>query len=245
MKPLQSSPAAFRFTPGMARLPQVYDGGKMRFLQAALALMLVPATGVAHPHIFIDTRLEIVFDPKGRAEAVRVTWVYDDFFSLLMIEDRGLDANHDGKLTPEEEAALVGFDMAWDDDYEGDLFLLLKEERLALGRPTDFTASYDGAQITSTHLRRLETPVAPGNDPLILQVYDPGYYTAYTIEGQPILTGAHAGCMAQVYEPDRAAANAQLEAMLRELAAEDSIEMDFPAIGAAYADEVRVICPGA
>jgi ABC-type uncharacterized transport system substrate-binding protein len=216
----------------------------MRRLTAALALMLCPAGAGAHPHIFIDTQIEVIFDASGRAEAVRVTWIYDDFFSLLMLEDRGLDSDGDGKLTPEEEAALVGFDMAWDADYEGDLYVLLNDERLALGRPDEFTAGFDGAQITSTHLRRFETPVTPGKDPLILQVYDPGYYTAYTIVGQPVLTGNGTGCAAQVYEPDRDAANTQLEAMLRELSAQENIEMDFPAIGAAYADEVRVICPG-
>lgn len=216
----------------------------MRRLTATLALMLLPAAAVAHPHIFIDTRLELIFDASGRAEAVRVTWVYDDFFSLLMLEDRGLDPDGDGKLTPEEETALVGFDMAWDADYEGDLYVLLNDQRLTLGRPAEFTAGFDGAQITSTHLRRFDVPVSPDNDPLILQVYDPGYYTAYTIVGQPVLSGNGAGCMAQVYEPDRDAANEQLEAMLRELSAQENIEMDFPAIGAAYADEVRVTCSG-
>ena len=217
----------------------------MRLFQAACALMLLPVPVAAHPHIFIDTRLEVIFGASGTAEAVRVTWVYDDFFSLLMLEDRGLDPDGDGRLTPEEEAALVGFDMAWDADYEGDLYVLLNDDRLALGRPAEFTASFDGAQITSTHLRRFGTPVTPGNDPLILQVYDPGYYTAYTIVGKPVLTGGGSGCVAQIYEPDRDAANAQLEAMLRELSAQKNIEMDFPAIGAAYADEVRVTCPGA
>src|SRR5690606_27076890 len=112
--------------------------------------------------IFIDTEIEVIFDPEGRAEAVRVSWVYDDFFSLLMIEDRGLDADGDGQLTEAEQTALQGFDMGWDADYEGDLFVLLDDQRLALGRPADFTARYDGAQITSTHLRHFETPVPPG-----------------------------------------------------------------------------------
>ncbi|MBL4915980.1 DUF1007 family protein [Szabonella alba] len=219
----------------------------MRFFQMVLvlALSLVPRIGAAHPHIFIDTEIEVIFDAEGRAEAVRVSWIYDDFFSLLMIEDRGLDSDGDGQLTEAEQTALQGFDMAWDADYEGDLFVLLNEQRLALGRPTDFTAHYDGAQITSTHLRRFETAVPPAQAPLILQVYDPGYYTAYTITGQPVLTDPPAGCSAQVYEPDRDAANEQLEAMLKEYSAQQDLEMDFPAVGAAYADEVRVTCPGA
>lgn len=198
----------------------------------------------AHPHIFIDTGIEVLFNADGQAMAVRVSWHYDDFYSLMMIEDRQLDADHDGILTPEEQAKLTGFDMDWDADYEGDLFVLLGDQRLALGRPDAFTASYADGRIVSTHLRPLQTPVRPGADPLIVQVYDPGYYTAYTITGDARLTNA-ATCVAQVFEPDRDAADAKLQAMLDEYTGQDGVEMEFPAIGSAYADEVRVICPAA
>jgi polyphosphate kinase len=183
----------------------------------------------------------LIFDAQGRAAAVRVTWTYDDFYSLLMIEDRKLDADYDGRLTPEEEAKLAGFDMDWDADFEGDLYVLAGEAPVALSRPSDWTASYAEGRITSTHLRRLAAPVPPGA-PLVIQVYDPGYYTAYVIAGQPVLTGAGARCSVQVFEPDRAAADARLMAAIEEMGASGNLEMDFPAVGSAYAEEARVTC---
>ncbi|HSF65027.1 MAG TPA: DUF1007 family protein [Paracoccaceae bacterium] len=214
----------------------------MRALAVIAALAAGPAA--AHPHIFIDTELEVIFDAAGQATHVRVTWIYDDFYSLLMIEDRGLDPDGDGQLTAQEHASLQGFDMAWDADFPGDTYVLAGGQAVALGRPADWTAAYVDGRIVSTHLRALDPAVAAGADPLVVQVYDPGFYSAYYITGQPVLTGAPPGCAAQVFEPDRDAADAILQAALDELAGTADLEMAFPAVGAAYAEEARITCAG-
>ena len=74
------------------------------------ALAAWPTGAVAHPHVFIDATIEVIFDDKGLAEGVRIGWTYDEYFSLLIIEDRGLDPDYDNVLTPEAEAKLAGFD---------------------------------------------------------------------------------------------------------------------------------------
>ena len=216
------------------------------FRAAALAVFASATSAVAHPHIFIDTGIEVIFDADGQATHLRVTWAYDDFYSMIMLEDRKLDPDFDGVLTTEEEAALSGFDMAWDADYEGDTFVLAgaAQAPVALGRPSDWTARVEAGRITSTHLRALAAPVAAG-EALVIQVYDPGYYTAYRIEGRPVLTGQPEGCLAEVFEPDLDAASLALQAALSEYTADQSLEQDFPAVGASFADEVRVTCPGA
>ena len=215
----------------------------MRSYVVALALAAVPSgMASAHPHIFIDAGLDVIFDPAGKAVGVRVTWSYDDFYSLLTLEDRQLDTDGDGVLTAPELARLQGFDMNWDADFAGDLHVLMGEDEIALSRPMEATASYEGGRITSTHLRRFGAPVKVGAEPLILQVYDPGYYTAYEITGRITLTAAPARCHSKVFEPDRAVADARLQAALDEIAGSDA-EVQFPAVGAAYADEMRVTCP--
>ncbi len=217
----------------------------MTAIRAALAAFALSATGAAaHPHIFIDTGLEVILDAEGRADAVRVVWVYDDFYSLVMLQDRGLDADGDGKLTREEEAKLSGFDMEWDADFNGDLYLLDKgTEPVALGRPHNWSARVEGGRIVSVHVRDIVTPFAVTDAPLVLQVYDPTYYVAYTILGTPLLSGAGAaGCAVQVFEPDLSAAQEQLQAMLQEYTADQSTEQDFPAVGANFAEEARVTC---
>jgi ABC-type uncharacterized transport system substrate-binding protein len=219
------------------------DGALMRYLALALTMLVPGGAALAHPHIFIETGLEVIFNDQGQATAVRVTWQYDEFYSLVIIEDRGLDPDFDGVLSEGEAQSLSGFDMAWDADYDGDLYVLNQGTSVALGRPEATTASYTEGRITSTHLRQLAQPQQAGDDALLFQAYDTSYYTAYTIPNQPILTNAPTDCVAQVFEPDVAAADAALQEALNEYNGGDLDEISFPAVGAAYADEVRVICP--
>ncbi len=210
--------------------------------RACLALALcLPGAAQAHPHVFIDTGIEVIFDDQGRATAVRITWAYDDLYSLSIIGDRGLDPDWDGALTEAETKALSGFDMNWDAGFAGDTHALMGDKELALSRPVEWTAGYADQKITSTHLRRFETPVVVGDMPLVVQVYDPGFYTAYTIVTDPVLTG-RSGCTAQVFTPDLDAAAEELKASMAEYSASQDLEADFPAIGKSYSEEVQVTC---
>jgi polyphosphate kinase len=214
---------------------------KAAFLGMALLAGAAPAA-LAHPHVFIDTTLEVIFDAEGRAEALRIGWAYDDLYSLTYLVENGFDPEVDGVLTAEETARLHGFDMNWEEGFPGDTYALQAGQPLALGRPEAFSAALREGRLVSTHLRRFAAPVAM-TAPLVVQVYDPSFYTAYTIAAMPVLTGTGGGaCTVQVFEPDRAAADARLQAALEELAGSADVELDFPAIGDAYAEEAVVTC---
>ncbi|MGL4235833.1 DUF1007 family protein [Tabrizicola sp.] len=212
----------------------------MRWMAFSLwALAAGPA--LAHPHVWIDTRIEVILNDRNEATGVRIGWTYDDLYSLYVVGDMGLDPDWDGKLTPEEEARLSGFDMNWDRGFPGDTYALQGETELALSRPKDWGASYADGKITTTHLRTFDAPVPVGAEPLIVQVYDPGYYTAYSIAFNPVLTGGM-GCLAETFVPDLDAADQELKDALAEFTPDVDLEMQFPAIGRNYAEEVRVTC---
>ena len=209
-------------------------------LIGAAVLALSAGAAQAHPHEFIDAGIELRFDAGGALTALRIVWVYDDLTSLMILSDRGLDPDGDGALTEAEAATLSGFDMDWAEGFAGDTYLLHGDVPLPLGPPQDWTARVVQGRIITTHLRQLAAPIAPGTAPLVVQVYDPGYYTAYTIATTPLIRGRN-DCTAEVYGPDVAAADAALTAAIEELSGD--AEADFPAVGAAYAEEVRLICP--
>jgi polyphosphate kinase len=213
--------------------------------RALLSGWLLAAAGagpaLAHPHVWIDTSVEVIVNDRNEATGIRIGWTYDDLYSLYVVGDMGLDPDWDGKLTPEEEARLAGFDMKWDPSFPGDSYALQGDVALELSRPQDWTASYADGKITSTHLRTLAAPVPLGAEPLVVQVYDPGYYVAYAIPFDPVVTGG-AGCTAQVFVPDLDSAEEQLMAALSEYAPDVDLESEFPAVGAKFAEEVRVSC---
>lgn len=206
-----------------------------------LILCLLAGPVLAHPHVFIDTRVEVLLNDRNEATGLRISWTYDDLYSLYIVGDMGLDPDWDGKLTAEEEAALKGFDMEWIEGFEGDTYALMAEKPLALSGPRDWTAGYAEGKITSTHVRDFAAPVPVGTVPLVIQVYDPGYYTAYSVLSDVGLAGG-TGCTAQVFEPDLDAADAALQEALKEYTPDVDLEAEFPAIGANFADEVRVTC---
>ncbi len=214
-------------------------------LGPAMALMLGAGAAQAHPHIFVDSGLQMQFDPDGRLATVRVVWVYDAFYSMLLLEEMGLDPEFTGTVTEAEKQKLSGFDMQWIEGYEGDLYALQGDRRLALSGPKDWTADVQEGRIISTHLRTFEEPPEVGAEPLVLQVYDPSYYTAYSIAIDPVIEG-RTDCTARIFEPDRAAATGILEEALAEMLGEaaEYSEDDFPAVGAAFADEIRLTCGG-
>lgn len=200
---------------------------------------------LAHPHVFIDAGIEIGFDSEGRIAAVQVVWVYDEFYSMMAISDYGLDSGFTGALTASEREELAVIYSNWQPGYAGDLFPERNGALLALSAPFDFSADYREGRIVITHRRTLDTPVRPGEAPVVFKVYDPTYYTAYTIAAPPQLRGAE-GCSADVVLPDFTHAADQLQAALDELMGgaqgEFDIEEDFPAIGADFAEEVHVSC---
>lgn len=183
----------------------------------------------------------MIIDAGNAATGLRITWTYDDLYSLYIVGDMGLDPDWDGKLTPEEEASLSGFDMKWIPGFEGDTYALVNEAPLELSGPSDWTASYDGTRITSTHLRQFSAPVPLGEAPLVVQIYDPGYYTSYAIPHDTVLTGG-SGCAAQTFVPDLDAADEAMKAALAEYTPDVDLELSFPAIGQHYAEEVRITC---
>lgn len=211
----------------------------LRVLSVLMLLSAAPAG--AHPHIFIDTRFEVILNDRNEATALRIGWTYDDLYALLIFGDLSLDPDGDGVLTPEEEARLNGFDMKWIEGFEGDTYVLMDGTPLAISGPRDWTASWQDGKLSSTHIRDLLTPVPVGEVPLVIQAYDPGYYVAHVILPPAVVTGG-TGCSAQIYEADLDAADAALQAALLEFAPGSDVEGQFPAVGAKFSDEVRVTC---
>ncbi|MCX7558089.1 DUF1007 family protein [Sulfitobacter sp. F26204] len=205
----------------------------------ALILALCGAVPVtAHPHIFVDTGLDLHFDDDGRLTEVRVTWAYDEFYSLLITEDRGLDQDFDGKMTPEELADLQGFDMQWTPGFNGDLVVMQDGQNLTLSAPLEATAVYEDSRITTTHVRRVDQAQS-GRGVIEIKPYDPTYYTAYDIS-LPVRLEGNPACKESIDVPDVAA---RLQELGDQLAAmEDMSDDDLPDVGILLASTVTVTC---
>lgn len=66
-------------------------------------LIVSPLHLSAHPHTYIANRFTVLFDDRGMA-GIRVNWVFDKFFSTMILED--YDGNHNGALEPAEVQSI-------------------------------------------------------------------------------------------------------------------------------------------
>lgn len=194
----------------------------------------------AHPHAFIDTTVEVVVDDQNRATGVWIGWDYDEFTTLSILADLGYDTDLDGQLTPEETKAIYGFDMRWQPGVEGDSYALLGRQALALSYPVEWTTDYAGNRLKTTHLRKFAAPIPLDGQMLTIRVYDPGYYTAYTLIGAKVTGGT--GCRVETYVPDPAKADQTMLAALAAMPADVNAEDSFPQVGSYFAQEARVTC---
>lgn len=217
----------------------------MKYMISAAILACLPIGAAAHPHIFVDTGLEVLFDDAGRVTHVRITWEYDELYSLLITEDMGLDQDFDGKMTAAELEELNGFDQDWLEGYYGDTRAYLDGAELSLSRPVSFTAGYANGRITSSHLRAVEgVPSLEAGQVLDVRPYDESYYTAYDVTKPVRLTGRD-DCAFDLAVPDVSGAMTELLAQLATLdASADSAEAGFPMVGAKFATTLRVTCRG-
>jgi ABC-type uncharacterized transport system substrate-binding protein len=213
----------------------------MRTVLTLILTCLTAAPLAAHPHIFIEAGFELILDEAGQMTHVRVSWQYDDFYSLLITEDMAMDSDGDGVLTEQEVATLTGFDMKWDENFNGDLMMTVSDNLVALSRPREATASFAEGRITTTHLRALEVPLVPGKA-LIMKAYDPTYYSAYEVTGPVAVTGGGV-CHVRQKAPDLDTNLMALQEQLATLDAQtDPQDAGMPDIGAKMAGSVIVIC---
>ena len=200
----------------------------------AIGLCVAPTFGAAHPHIFIETVLRAVVDEKGTFKGVEVTWTYDDFYSLLLFADMGLDNDADGKLRPDELKQLEGFDLNWVDGYEGDSYAERDGVPVKLGDPETRGLNVENGRITSTHFRAADVPASG----LVLKIFDPTFYTAYELVGQVEVDGP---CTASIEPADLDAAYSFVEELLYATPASQAAD-EFPEVGDRFADTVMLSC---
>lgn len=218
-----------------------------RAVLVALGCATMPISVAAHPHVFVDTEVEIVFNDRGGVSGVRLTWIYDDFFSLLLTEELGLDPDGDMVLTEDELATLADFILDWPPEFGGDLQVTRADAPVALGPLSDGSVDLVDGRIRESHVRALtaatDTP-PDAQTPVLVQVFDPYYYTAYDVLSVSVTgTAAAQDCAATLQKADLNAAYSLVDEVLYGRPASDvGPEEDFPEVGYAFADTVVVTC---
>ena len=173
-----------------------------RLLAAALAL--TPVAAVAHPHVWVTSQTEVLYDGAQRVTGLRHVWTFDEGYSAYVTQ--GLDVNGDGVLTPDElqELAELNATSLVDFDYFTDVKIDGALQRF--GDPIDYGMVFEDDRATLTFTLPLVEP-ARVSRVLVLEVYDPTFFVSFRMDdGDDAvrLSGGPSGCATSITRPSTA-----------------------------------------
>jgi len=167
-------------------------------------LVTIGAAGpaLAHPHVFVDARLEVVADQDGNVAALQNVWRFDEFFSSSVILD--YDTNMDNRLTGDELTEIgetVRQSLA---EYNYYTQITDNGEEVKLAMPDVIHADMTDGQLLLFFAAKPEKPL-PLSGHLTFGVYDPTMYTAIDFRNDTDLVTEGAAfdkCKKNVLRPD-------------------------------------------
>lgn len=193
----------------------------------------------AHPHVWIDARSEVIFDDRQRIAALRVSWRFDEFYSLFAIE--GLDSDGDGTLSEAELRPLAELNVTSLQAYRYFTYIVADGAELPYGPVSEYASRFEDGILSLEFVIPLEKPIDPRSAQVSFKSYDPTFYIAV----EPVLddpvrfAGAPpVGCRAVVQEGQNGETLNLSEADFLDPAKTESL-------GALYATTIAIVCDAA
>ena len=172
-----------------------------RWLVAA-ACLLTPLPAFAHPHIFVEARLEVLAADDGTLSELRNVWRFDEMFSSSVILD--FDKNSDLKLDATELAELGEVMRTSLEDFHYFTTITQDGKTIPIAKPDVIHVSYEDQQVLVFFAVKPKEPVHLKGT-MTFGVYDPSLYTAldYPSDGDLVIKGKAFGvCKHSVVRPD-------------------------------------------
>jgi ABC-type uncharacterized transport system substrate-binding protein len=166
----------------------------------ALALLAGADSAVAHPHVWVAVRSEVLFSPDGKITGIRHAWTFDEMYSAFAVQGLGKGGK---PPTAEELAPLAQTNVESLAEFEYFTFAKQNNVKLAFTAPVNVSLEADAQKIVTMRFTLpLATPVS-AQKPFSFQVYDPTYFVSFGLEKQNPVTMAQApsGCSLSFVEP--------------------------------------------
>ena len=168
-------------------------------LMLAIGLM-TPSAAMAHPHVWVAVRSEVVFGDDGKIIGVRHAWEFDEMYSAFATQGLGKNG---APPTKEELAPLAKTNIESLAEFDYFTFAKQNNEKPAFKPPQDVTLEVNERKsVVMRFFLPLQTP-ASAKKPFSFQVYDPTYFVSFGLEKkEPVtMSRAPAGCSLSLVEP--------------------------------------------
>lgn len=214
-------------------------------LRAALAaaLALAPTAALAHPHVLVDARVEIVFDDAGRVTGVRHVWRFDDAFSAYA--SQGLDADGDGVFSTAELQPLAEINVQSLKDFRYFTFVRAGGSEVVLQDPTEYWLQSDGGPLTLFFTLPTSAPLEIRSLPFDIDVFDPSFFVAFSFVEQDdavqLVGGYDPSCTLEIVRPT--GLDDGTAGLLAQIPADGTVPSDLLAVTMDLSNGATILCP--
>jgi ABC-type uncharacterized transport system substrate-binding protein len=209
----------------------------LRIVAAAIAgLLFAGGAALAHPHVWVTMKSEVVYTPDGSVAGVRHAWTFDDMYSAFALQ--GLDSKTPGVFTREELQPLAEVNATSLKEYGYFTFAHANGRKVPFVDPTDYHLELKDSLLTLYFMLPLKTPAKAQT--LSLDIFDPTYFVDFSFaDKNPVaLQGAPPDCKFTV--KGQVEATQQKVQRLSDDLADTTTAMNF---GQQYAAKIAVNCP--
>ncbi len=206
---------------------------------AAVLSLAAPATLWAHPHVFIDGGVDFRLSEDNALEALRVTWLYDEFETLYMLSSHEMSLTRDGALSESDRVELTRRLSNWPDDFDGSAHLSVNGNVVDLDWPDDLDVQLIDGRLRLTFLRGLHQPLPLTGASVEVAFYESTFFFDFSVTQTPKLVGGGDSCRTEVipFVPNR---HDPLLKALAKLIREETPNM--ANVGANFADRIYFGC---
>ena len=200
--------------------------------------MLAGATeALAHPHVFVTMKSEVVYAADGTVTALRHAWAFDDMFSTYALQ--GIESKVKGAYTREELAPLAEVNVTSLKEY--DYFTQAQGDgnKVEFAAATDYWLEFKDSVLILHVTLPVKTPVKA--KAVNVEIYDPSYFIDFSFrDKEPVtLAGTPGECKLNVSKPGDTA-TPQGKRLSESFFANNPDSSNF---GAQYANKIAVRCP--
>jgi ABC-type uncharacterized transport system substrate-binding protein len=158
----------------------------------------------AHPHNWIDLRVEVRFDSDGRATGLYQQWLFDDYYSVFITE--GMDDDGDGK--PDQSRLDELRQTVFGNLVEHGFFTHVEQqgETVPCGPVSQGSITMRGHRLEMGFFIPFETTRDLRLAPLNYRIFDPSFFIEILhndeIEDSVVLHNAPDGCRHRIEPPN-------------------------------------------
>ncbi len=169
-----------------------------KILLTVFLFMLFSAKTPAHPHVWIETSLDLLVENK-KITAINVKWVYDEFYSSAAFFESDIDGNN--VISPEENLKFL--DRTYEELKKNNFFTYLKLNKTQLSgfEIKNFDARFKDEILTVSFTILVTEPVDPAGKEFTASFYDKTYFIEiYFQENNPVSFQKTESCKHKLYE---------------------------------------------